>query len=344
MAPGWQSEHAAALERAASATGRPQARPVEDDFDFGTVVGDEIPEPYPRFAPTPALRSEDSVRVAPGFTASEKHLKPYAALERPLRLARVTDPATLEADLAASLPWLEGPVRHIVRSQALRARGGSPWFGFSPILLVGPQGVGKTRFAREVAERCGVPLKVFNAAGQSGAIEILGHSPTYREAHPSAPVAAMARYGVANPILLVDEIDKFGSSDYNGDPRDAILPMLERETARAFHDEYLRQEVDISQVGFIFTANSLSGLSAPLLDRLQVFKVRAPDATQVSAIVDGLVRETAGEFGLTEAEAPELLPEFRAGLGAMFREGGSIRKVKRSIRNALMASAGHAPH
>lgn len=338
---GWRERLSAARARAASALGDGTSRVSDDDLDFLTG-SDDFPVPPP--PPTRIAPGGPALQVAPGFVANQPHLRPYARLEGELPLAAARDPAGLEAALLAELPWLDGPARHVARSQVLRARGSAPWFGFRPILLVGRHGLGKTRFARALASAAGVPLTVFNAAGQSGAIEILGHSPSYREAHPSAPVAAMARLGIANPLLLIDELDKFGSSDWNGSPHDALLPMLEAETARVFRDEFLRQEVDVSQVAFLLTANELDGIPGPLLDRVDVFKVPPPTPEQLESVLASLVAETAAEFGLSPDEAPPLDPGFVAGLGRLFERGASIRKVRRAVRAALLSGAGYAPH
>jgi hypothetical protein len=345
MDPGWRNRLSDARARAEAATGASvPSSPVEDDLDFLSTV-EPIPTPQPPRPAAPTAFPDAPVRdVAPGFSASQPHLRLYARLERALPLLPSANPVELERALLEDFPWLSEPIRHVARSQLLRARGSTPWFGFRPMLLVGDVGLGKTRFARTLSNAAGVPLKVFNAAGQSGSIEILGHSPTYREAHASAPVSAMTRLGVANPLILIDEVDKFGTSDWNGSPHDALLPMLDPESAVSFHDEFLRLEVDVSQVGYVLTANSTEGLSRPLLDRLDVFHVQPPTRTQLAGILPGLVAETAAEFGLGPDEAPPLDPAFLDGLGGLFERGASIRRVRRAVRNALMAGAGHAPH
>lgn len=347
MGPGWRESHSRALRRLGTRPFPPRpATPSnlpdpDEDFSFSTTDEEDFPLPSP---PEPPAEAQTLRVVSPAFSASEKHLRRYAALERPLALLSPADPAGLADSLSDEFPWMARPIAHVAGSQALRARGSLPWFAFPPMLLVGPQGAGKTRFARRMAQVAGVPMARVNAAGQSGAIEILGHSPTYREAHPSAPVCAMAEHAVANPVVFIDEIDKFGSSDYNGDPRNALIPMLEAETARAFPDDFLRTEVDISQVGFIFTANSLVGLPKPLLDRLEVFVVGQPGPEHFDAIVGQVVADVAREHGLAPEEMPPLHPRALDAMRKAFARGTSIRRLKGAVAAAMRVSASHAPH
>lgn len=348
MGPGWREAHASALRRLGvrALPLRQETRPAlpDPDEDFTFSETDDFPVPPPP-APVPPPPGAETVRVvAEGASFSERHLKPYAVLERPLPLLPCADPDALADSLATEFPWLAEAVAHVASSQALRRRGSRPWFAFHPLILVGPPGAGKTRFLRRLSEIGGLPLTRINAGGQSGAIEILGHSPTYREAHASAPVAALAEHGVANPILQLDEVEKFGSSDWNGDPRDALIAMLEPETARAFRDDFLRLQVDISNVNFAFTANSLQGLPSTLLDRARVVRAGMPGPEHFDALVDGIVREVAREHGLEPGEAPPLHPKALTEMRRAFRRGISIRRLKSAVRGALQASAGYAPH
>ena len=351
MGPGWRESHNRALRRlgVAASVNRLPPTPVDvdPDEDFGvSFTEDYTPPPPPE--PKEAARDERvprTIQVMKGSASfGEKHLKRYAALERDMPLLECEGVATLGVDLKAEFPWLAGPVDHIARTQALRARGSAPWFNFSPVLIVGPKGIGKTRFARRLAERTRIPVSRINASGRAGAIELLGHSPAYREAHASAPVAALAEHAVANPILFVDELDKFGSSDYNGDPRHALIPMLEPETSRAFPDDFLRTDVDISQVNFIFTANRLDGLPAELLDRMDVFEVGMPGPEHFDGIVAAAIREIAEEHGLAASEMPPMQEAVVEKMRKSFASGTSIRRVKRALKSAVMSSAGYAPH
>lgn len=338
--PGWRTDFDAVL--ASIGVVDPRREPVvpEDDFT-ATISSDRMPEPPLK---VPEQRTGYEMRVvAEGFVA-EKAMKRFGVLQRPLPLLLGRDLDTLREDLLDEFPWMPELVDKIVNAQSLRMRGDSPWFTLPPLLLVGPPGTGKTRFAGRLAQRVGIPIHRINAAGRGGAVELLGHSPTYRDAHPSAPVTAIANHACANPMLLVDEVEKFGTADYNGDPRDALVAMLGRETARAFHDDNLRVDVDISQISFVFTANSTDGLKGPLLDRLAVFEIRNPPASAFDGLLEATIDQMAREVGLARAQMPSLAPEAVAALRRAFGKGQSIRVLQKAVQSAIESASNQGIH
>lgn len=333
--PGWRVD----FEGAMNVLGASE-RPAGDADDF---IGTER-VPVPKALPaTPLVESSAyGMRVVPPDFVAEKHNRKFAVLEGRLPLLMGVGLDTLREDLSDEFPWMHDVIDKIVNAVALRMRGSMPWFTLPPILLLGPPGTGKTRFVRRLAQRAGIPLTRIQAAGRGGAVELLGHSPTYRDAHPSAPVSAMAKHGCANPMLLVDEVDKFGSSDYNGDPRNGLVAMLERETARAFQDDNLRAEVDISQISFVLTANSVDSLNAPLMDRLTVYRIDPPDEKAFERILEGMLEDISDEVGLARQELPTLPDEAVPALRKALQEGRSIRKLKSAVKAAIERGAGKA--
>ncbi len=196
-------------------------------------------------------------------------------------------------ELYDSCPNFTEVIDDLKKYVALSVAGNEP-MSFTPILLLGEPGIGKTHFARELASHLGTGHEFISMSSLTAGWVLSGASSQWNNAKPGKVAHTLVHGDFANPIVVLDEIDKAGG-DSRYDPLGALYGLLEHDTARAFKDEFIDIDIDASHILWVTTANDERGIPEPILNRMNIYEVPRPDHDAAISIAAALYREIVSQ-------------------------------------------------
>ncbi|MBP6986151.1 MAG: endopeptidase La [Alphaproteobacteria bacterium] len=307
----------------------PEGNDEEDDYTLKLKNIEHVPNVYKK-----AIKELRELDSSPGFSPQASEIRTYLDWLFSVPWGK-NDETSVDLEKAKKIldrdhKGLEKVKEHILEYLAVKKRVPN---GKAPIIcFTGPPGVGKTTLAKSIAEATGRKFVRISLGGVGDESNIRGFLRTYIASKPGEIVKALIEANSSNPVILLDEIDKLGSDGHRGNPAAALLEVLDPSQNKTFKDHYLDMGVDLSQVIFIATSNSMD-IPPALMDRLEIIEV--PSYTQEEKV--GIAKEhllpkqlkengiQAGEFAVSDDTIRKLIKEYTMEAG--------VRQLDRAIAN-----------
>jgi ATP-dependent Lon protease len=264
----------------------------------------------------------------------EDDVRQYAEVEKvALQLLGIPQDQIFNT-LEQEFPWLLESVRFL-RQSCEMCRRGNGILRLPPLLMLGPAGIGKTSLLRRFCELGDIPYIIISAGGTGDSMILKGTNRAWSSSQPGAPVRLIRQTMVANPLIIIDEIDKAGTGSQNGNFTDSLIQLLERSSAEMWQDEYLLGRADLSGVNYVLTANRVEQLSGPLLSRVRSIQHDTMKPSDILKALPQAIENTAALYGWSHI--PDMSPKVAQ---AIARKSRDLRKMYLAVQAWLIIAAG----
>ncbi|KON66018.1 Lon protease 1 [Komagataeibacter europaeus] len=311
--------------------------PESDDFDFLIALesGAYDEEEPPPLSEAKHYQSDPHtyISVLPEHYQFPEHKRksqsdPYESVRRLAHPLKLHEPENIRA----CIQEVEQACPHALAAVQAMAETDLKWLEWGtsgiarPVLLVGPPGCGKSTVARMYYHTLGYEVMTMNVGAMGDPLSLTGTHQTFGDAKPSTIVEYLATTGMANPCIILDEVDKAPTDGRFGSVQNALLQFLDMRECRQFRDAFLNVPVDVSRVRWVLTANDLSTVSEPLKSRCHIIHMDSPDVTHAPALAMNIIRQIEqdrnlcpGWFTLDGMERRVLAQNFTGDMRALRR-------------------------
>lgn len=332
------------IEKACGMTLKPESiEAIEKSLDEtfkATLTSDRSPEQN-KDLPLSQINKSLSFYIVPQnvsipLSKDNDSLKYYAEIisGKPVPLVAAPNPEQVFGELQRHFPWAER-LNNIVCRQIAMNRTGRGYAFVRPLLIHGKPGVGKTRYAQFLAEHMGVPFTLFSAAGNADSMLLKGSARGWSSTRPSFAIETIVKNKVANPLILVDEIDKANRSPSNGSIEQYLHGVMDPGSAEKLLDECLMVPVNLSAVSWILTANHIENFSSSFLERLISVEIPRPSSQHHETLTRSMLASLMKEYQMHES----MMPGIPEGLWNTFIHAADNPRMLRKMMETWLGEA-----